>query len=111
MFFCSSFLFIRAGTKYVGPIHGRLMASTSLAALMGPSFMLHLRSMSETSAMNDLLSKVDPARFQEAFSTRLEDAQMLIDVSFGVLLLPRRPLRWRDGRREKWEAMLLEGFP
>ncbi|CAM9602020.1 unnamed protein product, partial [Hapterophycus canaliculatus] len=68
------------GTKYVGPIHGRLMASTSLAALMGPSFMLHLRSMSETSAMNDLLSKVDPARFQETFSTRLEDAQMLIDA-------------------------------
>ncbi|CAM9966413.1 unnamed protein product [Scytosiphon promiscuus] len=69
-----------AGTKYVGPIHGRLMASTSLAALMGPSFMLHLRSMSETTAMNDLLSKVDPVRFQETFSTRLEDAQMLIDA-------------------------------
>lgn len=73
------------------------MASTSLAALMGPSFMLHLRSMSETTAMNDLLSKVDPVRFQETFSTRLEDAQMLIDVSCVSCLV--RPLLQRDGGR------------
>ncbi|CAM9852235.1 unnamed protein product [Ectocarpus sp. 12 AP-2014] len=67
------------GTKYVGPIHGRLMASTSAAALFGPSFILSLRSSSEMSAINDLLEKVDPARFQKMFNTGVEDAQMLID--------------------------------
>lgn len=68
------------GTKYVGPIHGRLMTFTSLAAFAGPTFLLSMRNMSETSAMKDLLEKVDPARFQETFNTRVEDAQMLIDV-------------------------------
>ncbi|CAN0304147.1 unnamed protein product, partial [Ectocarpus sp. 13 AM-2016] len=76
-----------AGTKYVGPIHGRLMASTSAAALFGPSFILSLRSSSEMSAINDLLEKVDPARFQKMFNTGVEDAQMLIDVSAPCLSL------------------------
>lgn len=77
----------RTGTKYVGPIHGRLMAYTSLAALTGPTLLLTLRSMSEMTAMKDLVGKVDPARFQEAFNTRVEDVQTLFDVSFVVCLL------------------------
>lgn len=70
------------GTKYVGPIHGRLMTFTSLAAFAGPTFLLSMRNMSEASAMKDLLANVDPARFQEVFNTKIEDAQMLIDVRF-----------------------------
>ncbi|CAN0231456.1 unnamed protein product [Pylaiella littoralis] len=75
------------GTKYVGPIHGRLMAYTSLAALTGPSLLLSLRNMSEMSAMKDLVEKIDPARFQEAFNTRVEDIQMLFDAN--ALTIPK----------------------
>lgn len=53
---------------------------SSAAAFAGPTFLLSLRSKSEMSAMKDLLEKVDPARFLEAFNTRIEDAQTLIDV-------------------------------
>lgn len=57
------------------------MAYTSLAALTGPSLLLSLRNMSEMNAMKDLVEKIDPARFQAAFNTRVEDIQMLFDVS------------------------------
>lgn len=53
---------------------------SSAAAFAGPTFLLSLRSKSEMSAMKDLLEEVDPARFLEAFNTRIEDAQTLIDV-------------------------------
>lgn len=58
------------------------MAYTSLAALTGPSLLLSLRNMSEMNAMKDLVEKIDPARFQAAFNTRVEDIQMLFDVSW-----------------------------
>ena len=42
--------------------------------------MLSLRSKSEMSAIQDLVAKVDPARFQQAFSAGVEDAQALVEV-------------------------------
>lgn len=57
------------------------MASTSAAAFAGPTFLLSMRNMSERNAMNDLLEKVDTAKFEETFSTTVDNAQMLIDVS------------------------------
>lgn len=69
----------------MGPIHGRVLLASSAAALAGPSILLSLRSKSEVSAIHDLVSKVDPARFQEVFNARVEDAQALIEVSFPVM--------------------------
>lgn len=69
------------GPKYVGPIHGRVLLASSAAALAGPSILLSLRSQSEVSAIHDLVSKVDPARFQQVFHAGVEEAQALIDVS------------------------------
>lgn len=66
----------------MGPIHGRVLLASSAAALAGPSILLSLRSKSELAAIQDLVSKVDPARFQQVFNTGVEDAQALIDVSF-----------------------------
>ncbi|CAM9419845.1 unnamed protein product [Sphacelaria rigidula] len=68
------------GPKYVGPIHGRVLLASSAAALAGPSILLSLRSRSEVSAIHDLVSKVDPARFQQVFHAGVEEAQALIDV-------------------------------
>lgn len=75
------FAYVSVGPKYVGPIHGRVLLASSGAALAGPSILLSLRSKSETAAIHDLASKVDPNRFQQVFSTGVEDAQALIDVS------------------------------
>lgn len=66
----------------MGPIHGRVLLASSAAALAGPSILLSLRSKSETAAIHDLVSKVDPARFQQVFNTGVDDAQALIDVSY-----------------------------
>lgn len=68
------------GPKYVGPIHGRVLLASSAAALAGPSILLRLRSQSEVSAINDLVEKVDPARFQQVFNAGVEETQALIDV-------------------------------
>lgn len=46
------------GSKFVGPIHGRMLLYSSAAALAGPSIILSLRGMAEKSAIVDLLSKV-----------------------------------------------------
>lgn len=71
---------ISTGPKYVGPIHGRVLLASSAAALAGPSILLSLRSKSEMAAIEDLVAKVDPARFQQAFSASVEDVQALIEV-------------------------------
>lgn len=65
----------------MGPIHGRVLLASSAAALAGPSILLGLRSRSEVSAIHDLASKVDPARFQQVFQAGVEETQALIDVS------------------------------
>lgn len=76
-----SFCRVRIGPKYVGPIHGRVLLASSAAALAGPSILLSLRSKSETAAIQDLVAKVDPARFQQAFSAGVEETQALIEVT------------------------------
>jgi len=68
------------GAKYVGAIHGRMLLASTAAALAGPTLILTLRSASEKSALMDLLSKVDPAKFQETFGLPVEQAQELINA-------------------------------
>lgn len=66
------------GTKNVGPVHGRMLLFVSVAALVGPRMLTQLRSISEQSAVTDLLTKVDPARFQATFGAPMQEAQSLL---------------------------------
>jgi hypothetical protein len=42
----------------MGPIHGVMMLYSSVAAILGPSMLLELRSLSETKYINDLMQIV-----------------------------------------------------
>ena len=55
------------GPKYVQAIHGRFLICASLSTVAGPTILLTLRKMSENAALQDLLSKVDPSKFQGQF--------------------------------------------
>ncbi|CAM9336130.1 unnamed protein product [Choristocarpus tenellus] len=77
------------GSKYVGPIHGRVMLASSAAALAGPSILLNLRARSEVQAIEELLEKVDPARFQQTFNVSMDQAPALMEskaLSIGKLM-------------------------
>ena len=68
------------GPKYVQAIHGRFLIAATVSTIAGPSILLNLRKMSENSAIQDLLGKVDPTKFQEAFGADLSQAQALIEA-------------------------------
>merc|ERR1719189_146558 len=68
------------GPKYVQAIHGRFLIAATLSTIAGPSILLNLRKISENAAIQDLLSKVDPAKFQESFGADLSQAQTLIEA-------------------------------
>lgn len=64
------------GTMHVGGIHGRLLTAWATAGVLGPFAITFLRDMSVGNAVNDLVSKIDPAAFQEKFGapvTQLSD--------------------------------------
>lgn len=67
------------GSKYVGPIHGRFLMASTCAAMAGPALLLWLRSSSEMSALRDLLSKVDPTKFEKVFGVDVSNANILIE--------------------------------
>ncbi len=46
------------GSKYVGPIHGRMLLFSTASALVGPSIILKLTSAAESNAIQGLLTKV-----------------------------------------------------
>ena len=66
------------GTKFVGPIHGRMLLFSSAAALAGPWMLLQLRSMSEKAAISDLMTKISPEKFQSVFGAPMEKANELL---------------------------------
>jgi len=68
------------GAKYVGAIHGRFLTFAACATVLGPSLLLNLRKMAENDAINELLSKVDPAVFVSKFGVSVGDAQTLIEA-------------------------------
>lgn len=77
------------GTKYVGGIHGRLLTAWSCAGVAGPLLITTLRKLSTESALNDLITKVDPVVFQQTFGCPTTDLQLLIEantVTIGKLL-------------------------
>lgn len=66
------------GTKFVGPIHGRMLLFSSASALVGPKMLTTLRNISEQTAINDLMTKVSPAQFQKTFGAPMEQANELL---------------------------------
>ncbi len=88
------------GPKYVQAIHGRFLVAATLSTIAGPTLLLKLRGAAELSAMqgadtkkyfvvrrstylfsfSDLLSKVDPEKFQALFGVDVSQAQTLIEA-------------------------------
>jgi hypothetical protein len=66
------------GSKYIGPIHGRMLLFSSAAALAGPSIVLKLRDAAEVSAIQELLEKVEPAKFEAMFGAPMSASSELI---------------------------------
>ena len=66
------------GTRYVGGIHGRLLTAWSTAGLLGPLAITSLRQNSVISAINDLVTTIDPQRFAEHFGAPLSQLDALV---------------------------------
>jgi len=66
------------GAKYVGGIHGRLLTAWSTAGVLGPLAITSLRESSVNSAINDLVSIIDPAVFQTQFGAGVDQLELLV---------------------------------
>jgi MFS family permease len=66
------------GTKYVGGIHGRLLTAWSIAGVLGPLAITSLRQNSVNTAINDLVSRVDPSAFQAQFGAGIDQIEALV---------------------------------
>ena len=66
------------GAKYVGGIHGRLLTAWSTAGVLGPLAITSLRENSVNSAINDLVSVIDPAAFQVQFGAGVDQLELLV---------------------------------
>lgn len=66
------------GTLHVGGIHGRLLTAWSTAGVLGPFAITFLRNSSKESAINDLVSKIDPAAFAEKFGAPVAQLSDLV---------------------------------
>ena len=66
------------GAKYVGGIHGRLLTAWSTAGVLGPLAITSLRESSVNSAINDLVSIIDPAAFQTQFGAGVDQLELLV---------------------------------
>lgn len=68
------------GTKFVGGIHGRLLTAWSTAGVLGPLAITSLRASSLRTAIDDLAATVDPAAFEAAFGSGLENLDALVEA-------------------------------
>ena len=68
------------GTKYVGGIHGRLLTAWSTAGVLGPLAITSLRENAVTRAIDDLVGKIDPAAFAEAFGAGIDQLPALVQA-------------------------------
>ena len=61
------------GPKYAASIMGRLLCGYSAAAVAGPGVLAWLRSTGDRKAVENLASKVNPAEFEKAFGSGVEN--------------------------------------
>lgn len=67
------------GTRFVGGIHGRLLTAWSTAGVLGPWAITSLRERSIQNALSDLVSRIEPAVFQQTFGAGLDQLDLLIE--------------------------------
>jgi len=67
------------GTRYVGGIHGRLLTAWSTAGVLGPLAITSLRQNSVNNAINDLMTRIDPAAFRAQFGAPVDQLQLLVE--------------------------------
>jgi len=66
------------GTRHVGAIHGRLLTAWSAAGVLGPVAINTLRDGAIARAIDDLVARVDPAAFAEAFGAGIGQIEALV---------------------------------
>lgn len=67
------------GTRYVGGIHGRLLTAWSTAGVLGPLAITSLRQNSVDSAIDELMTTIDPAAFLAQFGAPVDQLQLLVE--------------------------------
>jgi len=68
------------GTRFVGGIHGRLLTAWSSAGVFGPLAITSLREISVSKAIDDLMTKIDPAQFKAQFGAGIDQLETLIEA-------------------------------
>jgi MFS family permease len=68
------------GTRFVGGIHGRLLTAWSTAGVLGPLAITSLREHATARAIEDLVAKIEPARFEAAFGTGVAELEHLVEA-------------------------------
>lgn len=66
------------GARYVGGIHGRLLTAWSTAGVLGPLAITSLRQSSVDSAIDELMTTIDPAAFLAQFGAPVDQLQVLV---------------------------------
>jgi MFS family permease len=66
------------GTRFVGGIHGRLLTAWSTAGVLGPLLITSLREQALHRAIGQLVQKVDPHAFAQAFGAPVADYPELV---------------------------------
>jgi len=66
------------GTRFVGGIHGRLLTAWSTAGVLGPLAITTLRENAVTRAIDELVTHIDPARFEAAFGAGVAQLDQLV---------------------------------
>ncbi|MES3676154.1 OFA family MFS transporter [Halomonas elongata] len=69
------------GTLHVGGIHGRILTAWSTAGVLGPFAITFLRDMSRHNAITELVAKIDPAVFREAFGAPVAQLDALVEAN------------------------------
>lgn len=68
------------GTRFVGGIHGRLLTAWSTAGVLGPLAITSLREHATARAIEDLVAKIEPARFEAAFGAGVAELEHLVEA-------------------------------
>ena len=69
------------GSKYVGPIHGRIMIASALSGITGPMIFTKLHDREETKAMGELVKTIAPAAFEKTFGSPISDLGQLVEAN------------------------------
>ena len=67
------------GTRFVGGIHGRILTAWSMAGVLGPLAITSLRENAVGNAIDRLVQRVTPDRFEEEFGAPIAELSNLVE--------------------------------